>query len=270
MKLGIAQMDCTVGDVGANCLSIVSMIERAAASSCDVVLLPEMADTGYDMRAILEHASPWDQGPCPLLQETAAKHGITVICGLSEREGKKVYNAVAVIDGAGALVGKYRKAHLFSYEPVYEDRYLAKGNAFALVEAGGMKVALMVCYDLRFPEMSRQLTLDGAELFVVPAAWPFPRLEPWKILTSARAIENQVYLAAANRVGCDGSGTFCGSSRLIDPNGTIVASASEVEQTLIVGEVDRERIAETRSKMRVFADRREDLYRKKGTFYFSE
>lgn len=118
----------------------------------------------------------------------------------------------------------------------------------------------MTCYDIRFPELARRLALSGAEVLVVPAAFPLARLRHWEIINACRAIENQVYLAAVNRVGNDEGLVFGGSSRLLDPYGTILSSASEVDEALIVGEISRDRLAEVRDRMRVYEDRREELY----------
>ena len=261
MKIGVAQIDCEAGNVAGNLRTLKAWVQQAASADCDVVVLPEMADTGYVMRDILAHASVWDDGPCKTLRELAADLGIAVICGLSEREHSHVYNAAAVIDKDGTLVDKYRKAHLISMAPVHEDRHLAPGDALTLTKLGGFKIGVMICYDIRFPEMARALVLGGAEVLVVVAAWPTVRAEAWRVLTAARAMENQVYVAAANRVGKDGQISFCGDSCLLDPVGLPLASASGTEQTLLTGEITRDRIAEVRSSMRVFDDRRPDLYR---------
>ena len=260
MKIGIAQIDCEVGDVDANCKTIASMVRKAADADCDVVVLPEMADTGYDMETIRVRASTWDGGPCEMLRGLAADLGISVICGLSEREDDRIYNAAAVIDGAGTLVAKYRKAHLFCVPGVREDRYLSRGESLTLARLGGFRLGIMICYDLRFPEMARALVLGGAELLVVVAAWPVRRAQNWRILSAARAIENQAYLVSANRVGSDGPLLFCGTSGLLDPTGAAMVCASETEQTLLTGEVTRGLIEQTRSSMRVFEDRQERLY----------
>ena len=260
MKIGIAQIDCQVGDVDTNCKTIASMVRKAADADCNVVVLPEMSDTGYDMETIRAHASTWDRGPCEMLRGLAADLGISVICGLSEREDDRIYNAAAVIDGAGTVIAKYRKAHLFCVPGVREDRYLARGESLTLTRLGGFTLGIMICYDLRFPEMARALALGGAEVMVVVSAWPVRRAGNWRILSAARAIENQVYLVAANRVGSDGPLLFCGTSRLLDPTGADVVCASETEQTLLTGEITRELIEQTRSNMRVFEDRQERLY----------
>jgi len=120
----------------------------------------------------------------------------------------------------------------------------------------------MTCYDIRFPEMARRLALSGADLLVVPAAWPMVRLEHWKTILACRAIENQVYVAAVNRVGQDNSLQFCGASRLLDPYGIVLGSASEIDETLFTGEVSKARISDIRDRLKIYQDRREDLYSK--------
>jgi predicted amidohydrolase len=260
MKIGIAQIDCLVGDVDANCSTMTEMIEEAAADRCDVVVLPEMADTGYNVEAIIAKASTWDDGPCSMLREVAARARIAVITGLSERVGERIYSSAVVIDKTGTIVGKYRKIHLFGVSPANEDRYLSPGDSLAVVELGGFKLGLMICYDLRFPELARALALSGAELIVISAAWPTPRIGHWTGLIQARAIENQTYVVAANRVGVDEPMIFGGNSCLIDPAGVSIACASGTEQTLVVGQINRDRINEVRSAMPVFNDRRPELY----------
>lgn len=258
MKVGIAQIDCELGEVATNMRTITAMMERAAGEGCDLVVFPEMADTGYEIDVIRRCASAWDAGPYRALSKVARDVGLNVICGLSERVDDRIYNAAVVIDRTGDLVQRYRKTHLFSM--IDEDQHLARGDALALVAIEGFKIGLMICYDLRFPEMARALALDGADVLVVIAAWPRPRIEHWKLLTEARAVENQVFVVAVNRVGTDGPTTFGGWSRLLDPSGTAPDSAPPSEATLLLGEIDRRRLEEVRASMSVFEDRRADLY----------
>lgn len=260
MKIGIAQIDCTAGEVSFNLLKIVSYIEAAKMSECDVAVFPEMVDTGYDMAAIRETASSWDEDPFITIQQAVRKANIHVICGLSEKEQQAIYNTTVIFGPDGTLIGKYRKTHLASYPPLHEDRCISPGHSLKLVNIGGMKWGLMICYDLRFPEISRTLTLQGADVLLLCSAWPFPRLIHWNTLTRARAIENQTYFIAANRIGTDNSVTFCGSSRIVDPYGVIVSSAAENREELIVGDIRHTVIEDVRGKMRVFQHRREDIY----------
>ncbi|MDM7998569.1 MAG: carbon-nitrogen family hydrolase [Dehalococcoidia bacterium] len=258
MRVAVAQIVCEVGNVAANCATIQTMALRASEGRCDLIVFPEISDTGYDMHAIVEKASTWPSGPLQLLQELASGLGIWIVCGLSEREGDGVYNAVAIVDRKGQLAAHYRKAHLFT--PAGEDRFLKRGSSLTLTSIEGMQWGIMICYDLRFPEMARSLTLKGAEVIVVPSAWPLPRINHWCTLLASRAIENQSYVIGANRAGSDGGTEFCGSSRVIDPYGVVAASAPEAGEHLLIAEISKTRVTEVRNSIPVFRDRRSDLY----------
>ena len=260
MKIAVAQIKCSLGDITANIDRLSSLSQKAKEKGSDVIVFPEMVDTGYEMSVIREKASSWDEPPFQSIQNIAAENGIHVICGISERVRDKIYNSAVAFDPRGELLGKYRKAHLAAYPPLDEDSCITPGNTLEIIEIGDMKWGLMICYDLRFPEMSRSLVLNGAEVLVLCSAWPFPRVNHWKLLTCVRAVENQAYFIASNRVGSDGTVTFCGSSCIIDPYGVIVASAAEDQEALIVGEISKEYLLSVRNRMPIFQHRREDLY----------
>ena len=261
MKIAIAQIDCSLGDIASNCAKIPLYAKRAKEQGCDGIVFPEMIDTGYEMHTVQQVASSWTDQPFAVAKGAAGDSGMYLICGLSEREGEKIYNSIAVFDPAGSLTGKYRKTHLLSLDPVNEDHYLTAGDSVETVEIGGMKWGLSICYDLRFPEVSRSLMRRGAEVIVVCAAWPFPRQSHWKTLTAARAIENQSYVIATNRVGVDGPITFCGSSCIVDPYGNIIASGSDTSEELLAAEITQEAVTTLRQDMPIVKSRREDLYR---------
>lgn len=258
MRVAVAQIVCEVGDVAANCNTMRRVAKQASEQGCDAVVFPEMADTGYDMKTIVEKASTWESGPVQLLQELASQLGVWIVCGLSEREQGDVYNAVAIVDRNGRLAARYRKAHLFTH--ISEHRFLKRGDSLTVATIEGMQWGVMICYDLRFPEMARSLALKGAEVIVAPSAWPFPRLNHWCTLLASRAIENQLYVVGANRSGVDKDLRFCGSSRVIDPYGMVMASAPEIGEQILFAEIDKSRVSEARSSMAVFEDRRDDLY----------
>jgi omega-amidase len=260
MKAGIAQIQCTPGDAPANCALIAEYAARARAAGCDLVIFPEMTDTGYDPSLIRQSASPWTGLPFQVASKAAAHEQLHIVCGLSEREGDQVYNSIAVLGPNGELTAKYRKMHLFNPPPVKEGECIAPGNSPVVIDIGGFKCGLMICYDLRFPELARTLALKGAEALLIASAWPFPRVEHWQVLLKARAIENQAYVIAANRVGSEGGMTFCGSSTVIDPYGVIVGSGVADRSQLIVGDLDRDMLNWVRGRMPVFTDRRPDLY----------
>jgi predicted amidohydrolase len=199
----------------------------------------------------------------PGLRETAAKFSIAIVCGVSEQDGASVHNSLVFVDQRGQIIAKYRKTHLYAVAPVEEQHCFAPGNAFASFALGGLRFGFSICYDLRFPEMYRELVVEqNVGAFIVSSAWPFPRLEHFRTLALARAIENQSYVIASNRVGKDDDLWFCGSSAIIDPRGVLIASASADREELIQAEVSQELVLAVRSRVDSLAHRREDLYRK--------
>ena len=259
MKIAAAQIDCTLGDISANVQTMRDFVERARSAGAELIVFPEMADTGYGMSVIREKATTWNEGAVPALREIARALSIAIISGVSEREGDVIYNTQVVIDAAGAIVAKYRKTHLFA--PIAEDKCCAPGQELVTVSLGALRLSLTICYDLRFPEIYRALAIDQrANVFVISSAWPFPRVEHQRILATARAIENQSYVILANRVGKDEGVAFCGSSAVIDPYGVIVAAASADREELIVADFSPDVIEAVRERMAVFAHRRPDLY----------
>ena len=259
MKIAAGQIACTLGDLSANLRKMRDFAARAKASGAELVVFPEMADTGYAMRVIREQATTWSEGAVPELQKIARALAVMIISGVSEKEADLIYNSQVVIDATGAIVAKYRKTHLFA--PIEEDKCCSPGHELVSVELGPLKVGLTICYDLRFPEIYRTLALDrSVSVFIISSAWPFPRVEHQRILATARAIENQSYVILANRVGADDGVQFCGSSAVIDPYGVVVAAASADREELIVADLSREVVEAVRKRMPVFAHRRSDLY----------
>ena len=227
MKIAAAQMACAVGDVAANLAKMRHFSERAKGGGAEWIVFPEMADTGYVMSVIRAQATSWQAGAVPELQRIAKDFSLGIICGVAERDGESIYNSQVVVDAKGEIAGKYRKIHLFSPPPVEEDKCFAAGDCTATLAAGAFRFGFSICYDLRFPELYRKLaTDDKANVFILSSAWPFPRVEHFRILATARAIENQSYVIVSNRVGKDGGVPFCGSSAIIDPYGVAVATAS--------------------------------------------
>ena len=146
-----------------------------------------------------------------------------------------------------------------------EDKCFLPGNELKSFAFNGLRLGLTICYDLRFPELYRLLALDhGVNVFVLSSAWPFPRIEHFRVLASARAIENQSYMIVSNRVGSDEGVTTCGLSSIIDPYGVILAAASTDREEFVQAEISEETVRSVRSKMAVFAQRRADIYDKKG------
>jgi len=261
MKVAAAQISCSLGDPKANLLKVRDFSHRAKGTGAQLVVFPEMTDTGYSMSVIQAHAGSWSTGFVPGLQEIAAKLSIAIVCGVSEQDGTSVYNSLVFVDQQGRIASKYRKTHLYAVAPVEEQKCFASGDAFASFILGDLRLGFSICYDLRFPEIYRKLVVDqNVGAFVVSSAWPFPRLEHFRTLSLARAIENQSYLIASNRVGKDDELWFCGSSAIIDPRGVVIASASADREELIEADLSQELVISVRRRVESLAHRRQDLY----------
>jgi omega-amidase len=262
MKIAAAQIACALGDVDANVAKMRDFSARAKQQGVELIVFPEASDTGYSIPVISEHARPWTEGAVPALKEIAKQLSLTIVAGVSEREGKSVYNSQVFLDPNGEIVASYRKTHLFVLAPNDESTCYTPGTKFVSVSAGGFNFGLSICYDLRFPEVARALALEyGADVILVSSAWPLPRVAHMRALAIARAIENQSYLVLANRSGIDAGVTCCGTSAIIDPSGAVLAEANRDEEELLVADISAETIAAVRNKMPVFAHRRRDLYR---------
>lgn len=261
MKIAAAQICCTLGDVDANLAKIREYSSRAKESAADLVVFPEATDTGYSMPAIQRCATDWKNGAVSKIQEIARDHEIAIVCGVSEREGATIYNSQVVVDSVGNIVTKYRKIHLFGVGPNDETKCFSPGKQLADFEYDNLRLGLSICYDLRFPEIYRKLAVENRVVgFIISSAWPFPRLHHLRYLALARAIENQCYVVAVNRVGTDDGVAHCGSSAIIDPYGTIVAAASPDREELLQAELSAEVVTSVRSRINILEDRRPDVY----------
>jgi len=263
MKIAVAQISCSLGDPEANLLKVRDFSRRAKdVSGAELIVFPEMTDTGYSMPVIRESAKHWNSGFVAGLREIAGKLSIAIVSGVSERDGSSIYNSQVFVDSEGNISAKYRKTHLYAVAPVEEQTCLAPGDCFATFQFGGMRFGFSICYDLRFPEMYRKLVVEekvGA--FVISSAWPFPRVEHFRTLAMARAIENQAYAIASNRVGKDDDLWFCGSSAVIDPRGVVIAAASADREELIYADLSEDLVLSVRRRVGSLSHRRPDLYK---------
>src|SRR6266481_1929364 len=261
MKIAVAQISCSLGDPEANLSKVHDFSRRAKAVCAELIVFPEMTDTGYAMPVIQKHAGHWKTGFVPGLQEIARNVSIAIVSGVSERDGSSIYNSQVLIDAKGGIAAKYRKTHLYAVAPVEEQTCFAPGNSFASFRLGRLKFGFSICYDLRFPELYRKLVTEkNVDVFIISSAWPFPRVEHWCVLAQARAIENQAYVIASNRVGKDDELWFCGSSAIIDPRGVVIAAASADREELIQADLSQELVRSVRSRVESLAHRRQDLY----------
>ncbi len=261
MKVAAAQISCELGNFDTNMGKLRDFTARSKGSGAELVVFPEMVDTGYSMPVIQKYARSWSDGAVAELQRIAKENSIAIVAGISDREGDLIFNGQVFVGPDGELLGKYRKTHLVTAAPLDERVCFSPGNEFVACEMSDFKIGLSICYDLRFPEMARTLVVkNGANVIVNSSAWPVVRAEHLQILARARAVENQSYFVVANRVGTDDGVKLCGGSMIIDPSGEILASASSDGEELIQAQISIESVADIRNRVPAFAHRRAELY----------
>ncbi len=258
LTIGLAQMDVLLGQPEANLATVRQLAAEAAANGVEWLVLPELWSTGYDLERADTYATPIDSGIFAAVGQLAQQHGLYILGScLARLPGNGVGNTAVLHTPAGDILGQYSKIHLFQL--MDEHHYLTAGESLTVIEWPWGKMGLTICYDLRFPEQFRAYALVGANLIVVPAEWPQPRLAHWRTLLRARAIENQLYIVACNRVGTSKETTFFGHSTIIDPWGETVLEAGETAE-LLTATIDLDLVTEVRNRIPVFADRRPLLY----------
>ncbi|MCT2535157.1 carbon-nitrogen family hydrolase [Aquibacillus koreensis] len=258
MKVSMIQYDIVFGNPKENYKKVEQLIKQAVDSKPDILILPELWTTGYDLNRLDEIADEDAQDTIKFISNLAEQYTVNIIAGsIAKRMGGKVNNTMLVFNSTGKLVHEYSKAHLFRL--MDEDKHLIEGNSKALFSLAGVLSAGFICYDIRFPEWIRKHAVEGAKIIFVSAEWPKPRIDHWKYLLIARAIENQCYIVACNRSGSDPANVFGGHSIVIDPWGHVVEEASENE-SIVTAVLETELVDEVRSKIPVFEDRRIDLY----------
>ncbi|MBC2714322.1 MAG: carbon-nitrogen family hydrolase [Desulfobacteraceae bacterium] len=218
---GILQFDVKTGDIDANLTSVINGINRLGEKEAQITVLPELWSCGFDKPGGVNAHSGKTPQIIKTLSTLAKKHRMIIAGSLPEKSGDRLYNTMMVIDKDGAIAGQYRKVHLFSF--IGEDKAFSAGNQAVVCDTSSGPIGLMLCYDLRFPELCRSLALAGARMVVVSAQWPESRIHHWNTLLAARAIENQIFIAASNRVGKDVDLTFNGHSQIISPDGKVLA-----------------------------------------------
>jgi predicted amidohydrolase len=258
ITVSLGQMDVKIGDVDRNLATMRGVTAEAARRGSDLILFPELWSTGYDLGSAGEYATPSNRGLFSVVASIAREERIAIVGSILSLLGEGRYGNTAVYwDDRGNNLGEYSKIHLFRL--MNEEQYLTAGDQLTLFEVPWAKLGLAICYDLRFPELFRRYALRGAGAVLLPAEWPDPRRAHWLTLLQARAIENQMFLIACNRVGRTGDTSFFGHSCIVDPWGEFVLLADE-EEGVWTAEIDLALVPAVRKRIPVFDDRRPDVY----------
>ena len=254
LTVSLVQMDVRKGSPRINWTRMQEYATEAGRRGAELAVFPELWDAGIAFDQGREIASSLSGGLFAQVVALARQSEIHILGSMYEKRGAGVYNTTAVISPRNGVMGAYRKIHLFPLSS--EDKWLQAGEAPLAIDLPWGRTGLAICYDLRFPEMFRRYADDRVQVVVVPCAWPYPRLEHYRTLLRARAIENQCYMIAVNRVGEDDDGTrYFGHSCVIDPWGEIVVEAGEVEGHFTVM-LDLAYVAEVRRSLPALESRR--------------
>jgi predicted amidohydrolase len=255
MKIAGLQTSGTPGDVGANLAELERTARLASEAGAGLLITPEMFITGYDIGDVVHDLAKRDL--LSPVQEIARAHRIAIVAGAPEYDNGAYYNTAFFVDDEGTLLRRYRKAHLFGEA---ERNYFTAGDElFAAVEYGGLTIALLICYDVEFPEAVRAAALAGAHLIAVPTAQMTPFDFVAEQVIRSRAWENQVYVAYINHDGTENTLTYVGRSSIVDPYATVLDSATHGNQ-LLVATVDRDVVTRAQKENPYLADRRPELY----------
>lgn len=268
MKLALAQFRIESAAVEENTDRALSAIADAARRGADLVALPEIFNVGYfAFDAYARRAEPLDGQTVSRMRQAATDHDVALLAGSIvedlaasasagfETPADEGYaNTAVLFDAEGDRRAVYRKHHLFGYGSA-EQELLVPGRSIQTADIEGFTVGITTCYDLRFPELYRNLVDAGVTLALVPSAWPYPRVEHWKLFTQTRAVENQLFVGAINGVGDFDEATLLGQSAIYGPWGTTCASVSD-DSGLVIADIDPERVDEVRAEFPALADRR--------------
>ncbi len=267
MKIAAVQMDVTIGDVEANLTRIIERLRETRSADVSLTVFAECAVSGYCFDS-LDEARPFAQpipGPATdRISGACAKLGGFAVFGMLEADGERLYNA-AVLVGPEGVIGSYRKIHL---PFLGVDRFTTLGNRpFAVHDVDGARVGMHICYDGAFPESARVMTLEGADLIVLPTNWP-PGSECMAAYgVNMRAMENAVYYMSVNRVGTERGFRFIGRSRICDPSGDTLAESTDEQPAILYADIDpakarQKRIIRVPDKHEIdrLADRRPEMY----------
>lgn len=259
MKIAIFQPLAHDEDCTAKLSRVETYARRAASAGAKLLVCPELMLSGYNVgtETIRQRAENRSGSSSKRVAAFARQHNIAIVYGYPERDGENIYNAAAMVDNRGDSVLNYRKTHLFgSFE---RETFTAGSAASGIVDLDGWRLALLICYDIEFPENSRHLALRGADLVVVPTALMSPYDRVADLLVPARAYENGIYVAYANCCGSESQLRYCGKSTIAMPDGQIQLQGGRSE-TLIIGELSRDRLDAARKLNPYLQDRRPEIY----------
>lgn len=264
MRVAIAQIDVVQGDFEQNLNSVERYARDAKLGGAEVVIFPEMFLCGFNYKKNVEFLKANGTLAESQLCEIAKNNNICICGSIPHLEGGDDLptNRFIFISQNGEIASTYDKIHLFSV--FSENKYVKAGDEIVVANTPFGKIGFAVCYDIRFPDIFVRMAKRGAKVIIISSAFPHPRSEHWRILSRARAIENQCFVVAVNRAGTENFGKnsvkYFGMSAVIDPWGTVLAEAPQDTETLIFADINLDEVDNIRNQIPAFQDRREDVY----------
>ncbi len=248
MKLALGQMAAVQGEPEDNLKKMEAMAAEAASQRADLLCFPELSYTGYFVRKerLEEIAEDMNGRFISSLSEIAHRYQIGIVAGFAEKESEKLYNTSVLFDRKGAVVGKARKVHLWKSEK----KRFASGSEYSVFETEFGKIAILICYDLEFPEPARIVSLKGAQLILCPAAWSVPARRRWELDLAGNALFNLIPVAGANY----SDELCCGQSGAVGPDGNWIAGTVGQEETVVYAEMDLTASERMREQIPYFED----------------
>ncbi len=257
MKIALYQGPGLINNIPASFALMAAKAQEARAQGAELLLLPEMFLSGYNIGPEQAKAQAVTAEGLAPAREIAKAHNLALAFGYPEKVGEEVANSAVLIGPNGGILLNYRKSHLFG--DLDRAMFKAVGTEFPVAELHGLKIGLLICYDIEFPEPARRLALAGVDILLIPTAQMQPYEQVARHVLPARAYENQLYTAYANHSGEDDGLSYVGLSSICGPNGVVLAMAGLGEEMLFA-EVDPAHLAAVRAADPFFKDRRPELY----------
>lgn len=259
MKISCIQMDMEFQNPSQNYKKAEELIAEAMKETPDVIVLPEMWNTGFFPHENLAELSDKNgEATKKLMSALSEKYNVNIVAGsVANVKDEKVWNTAYIFSRDGECIAEYDKTHLFT--PMNEDGFFEKGTHLCRFTLDGNACGIIICYDIRFPELTRSLTLDGLDFLFVVAQWPDIRIPHLDTISRARAIENQMFVATCNSCGKAGATTYGGNSVIYDPWGELLTKAGAQEE-IITASCDTSILKNIRESINVFRDRRPEIY----------
>lgn len=265
-KLAVCQLQ-VVDDKESNINKALEMIKLSAENSADIIVLPEMFNCPYNNNKFKEYAEIKEESKTlKAISKAARDYNVLIVAGsIPELDKDKIYNSCFIFNNNGEILGQYRKMHLFDIDTsgirFKESDTLRAGNQIGMFETKYAKIGVAICYDMRFPELFRIMALKGVQLFIIPGAFNMTTGPAhWELLIRCRAVDNQVFIAAASPARNDELTYIAyGNSMITNPWGDIMARAGENEE-IIYADINLDNLGKTRKELPLLKNRRDDIY----------